>query len=257
MCAGVALVLHGAICVALVVLFYLAGGGSRAGWLAALPASTGGTLLLLCLGRRAIHAHDMFVTAATLALPVIGFGSLTAHAMCPLSECYQYDWMSINTVQAVALIFVCLLSGFMMGDGSRAVIRVLSKTPSQAICITMLLASVFWPALTFWGESHARRSAFLMTCVHPDLPYGKPCETVLCWRQQIFRAGIPRLPRRYQPENPGACPTPDQVLATPLEHRFELWDDPTCEEHTPNQTVQGVSRSLRLLQRTRYNKARA
>jgi hypothetical protein len=35
-----------------------------------------------------------------------------AHHLCPVSECPQYDWLSVNIVQGVLLVFLVYITGF-------------------------------------------------------------------------------------------------------------------------------------------------
>ena len=140
------------------------------------------------LRRRAIlqgpnKASDIVCVLGTFLCPILSFVLLAWHDVCPVPECGQFDFFSVNLVLAVAVALACQYCGFVFAETREHMSRLLSGMPTHALAVTALLLSMYWPYFTYWGPSFFRRNVWMGT---------------------------------YQATTPGPCPTVQQVLATPL-----------------------------------------
>lgn len=195
------------LCITLHVLIVLAlslalgiafdvGGKAKAAWVIAVCLPSCVSLAFYAAARSfkgPNKASDILCVLGTFLCPILSFVLLAWHDVCPVPECGQFDFFSVNLVLAVAVALACQYCGFVFAETREHMSRLLSGTPTHALAVTALLLSMYWPYFTYWGPSFFRRNVWMGT---------------------------------YQATTPGPCPTVQQVLATPLASRWEVWDAP-------------------------------
>eukprot|EP00293_Proteomonas_sulcata_P021204 CAMPEP_0184289124 /NCGR_PEP_ID=MMETSP1049-20130417/1572_1 /TAXON_ID=77928 /ORGANISM="Proteomonas sulcata, Strain CCMP704" /LENGTH=325 /DNA_ID=CAMNT_0026595781 /DNA_START=345 /DNA_END=1320 /DNA_ORIENTATION=- len=88
---------------------------------------------------------------------------LAVHEICPIPHCGEWDSLSVNTAQAVVLVVICYLTGFLVTESLDSIEAVLSGPPLAGMAVTAYLLSSYWPVFTFWGEQFIRKNAWLIT----------------------------------------------------------------------------------------------
>lgn len=195
---AISIALHALVSMALGLALGIAfdlGGSSKAGWVVAITVPPSAALAFYAMARTAAspRVSDALCVVGTALVPTLSFAFLSAHDVCPVPECGQFDFFSVNLVLAVVVVLACQYCGFVFAEARDRLSRLLSGTPVHALAVVALLLSMYWPYFTYWGPSYYRRNVWM---------------------------GV------YQATTPGPCPTTEQVLATNITQRWAVWDDP-------------------------------
>eukprot|EP00287_Rhodomonas_sp_CCMP768_P009090 CAMPEP_0196723952 /NCGR_PEP_ID=MMETSP1091-20130531/5993_1 /TAXON_ID=302021 /ORGANISM="Rhodomonas sp., Strain CCMP768" /LENGTH=518 /DNA_ID=CAMNT_0042066015 /DNA_START=28 /DNA_END=1584 /DNA_ORIENTATION=- len=134
-------------------------------WLAGMPVATFVSLLLLWAPGTQGAVRDGCAVLSTLWMALSTFVFTGYHSMCPVQEggCSMYEWLSKNMTQALLLIILMYLTGFLANETAPHAQRVLRGAIANGLAVCTLLLSAIWPFFTYWGKEYLRRNGFTAT----------------------------------------------------------------------------------------------